>query len=164
MSINSISGGAQAISSNVKGNCNPCTGCGDCGNPKITTLASMLKNASRANEVKNPEELFKKMSLEAGGDGTKITKEQLQTLEEKLAKEGHNPKMIQDLIANFDKISNGKDSITSDDVKKAIENGTLKPPHKKDDKDDTKAPNINDYQDPSTITKEQLNPPIDIRV
>jgi len=161
MSINSISAGSQAILSNVKGNCNPCTGCGDCGNPKITTLASMLKNASK---VKDPEELFKKMSLEAGGDGTKINKEQLQTLEAKLAKEGHNTGMIKDLIANFDKIANGKDSITSDDVKTAIQNGTLKPPHKKDAKDDTKAPNINDYQDPSTITKEQLNPPIDIRV
>ncbi|MEI8377970.1 MAG: hypothetical protein WCF95_05470 [bacterium] len=159
--VNGISGASgQAIGGVAKGNCSPCTGCGDCGNPKITTLAQMLKDT---NAMKKPEELFKQLSLQAGGDGTAVTKDQLQTLLDKLTKDGKDPKMIQDLIANFDKIANGKDSITAADVKAAVQNGILKPPHRngevKPDGDDNKG-----FQDPSTITKEQLEPPIDLRV
>ena len=156
--VNGISGSGQTSANSIKGNCNPCTGCGDCGNPKIQTLSQILKNS---NAMKKPEELFKQMSLEAGGDGTKVNKEQLQTLEAKLAKEGKNTDMIKDLIANFDKIANGKDSITADDLKTAMENGILKPPHKKDN---AKSHNTNEIQNPSTVTKEQLESPIDIRV
>lgn len=154
--VNSIGGGASSISfGGSKGNCNPCTGCGDCGKPK-TSSSSQPSGILNVNGPKSPEEMFRQMSLDVGGDGTKVTKDQLQALSDKLVKEGKNNKMITDLISNFDKISNGNDSITSADIKTAIQNGVLKPPARPD--------NRNDFQDPGTVTKDQLQPPIDLRV
>ena len=152
--VNGIGGNAQSQISFSKGNCNPCTGCGDCGKPKTQTGQTLLNPTVKG--PKKPEDLFRQLSLDAGGDGTKVTKEQLQTLVDKLAKDGKDTNMIKDLITNFDKISNGNTSITSDNIKSALQNGILKPPAKPDAR--------NNFQDPSTITKNQLEPPIDLRV
>ena len=155
--VNGITSGGQAgqaITGFGKGNCNPCTGCGDCGKPKTQTSQALLNPTIKG--PKKPEEMFRQLSLDAGGDGTKVTKDQLQTLADKLAKDGKDTTMIKDLITNFDKISNGNTSITSNDIKSAIQNGVLKPPSKPNGR--------NDFQDPSTVTKNQLEPPIDLRV
>jgi len=119
-------------------------------------------NLAMPQKMKSPEEMFKQMSLEAGGDGTKITKEQLESLIEKKSSEGKDLGPLKDLLENFDTISNGNNSITAKDIDTAIQNGTLKPP--KGPNGQPPADSRSDFQNPSTITKNQLEPPIDIRV
>lgn len=106
-----------------------------------------------------PEEMFQKMSLDAGGDGNSISKEQLQSLISKLSKDGKDAKPLQDMLSNFDKISSDGKSITADDMKTAMQKGVLTPPEKPNN-----AGGRYDFQDPSTITKDQLEPPIDLKV
>ena len=89
-------------------------------------IQQMMKNHK-------PGDMFKQMSLDAGGDGSSITKQQLEDLSKKAQADGKDTKMLDDLAKNFDKISNGKDSdgnsvIKADDIEKAMKNGTLKPP------------------------------------
>lgn len=69
-----------------------------------------------------PEEMFKRLSLEMGGDGKTITKKQLDDYINSAAsgkiKVGE-PKLtaLKMMQKNWDTISNGKDSITVDDLK-----------------------------------------------
>lgn len=69
-----------------------------------------------------PDEMFKKLSLEMGGDGKTITKKQLNDYI-KSASSGKikigEPKLtaLKMMQKNWDTISNGKDSITLDDLK-----------------------------------------------
>jgi|GEM_PF-4133792 len=83
---------------------------------------------------KSPEDMFKQLSKDAGGDGTSITKDQLQAYVTKLKEEGKDAKPLDDILSNFDEISNGSDSITASDIDTAMKNGTLKAPEKPDAK------------------------------
>lgn len=106
-----------------------------------------------------PEEMFKKMSTEAGGDGSSITKDQLQSLIKKMTDDGKDTKPLEDMLSNFDKISGDGKTITASDMKTAMEKGVMTPPPKPD--------NVSgryNFQDPSTITKDQITPPIDIKI
>lgn len=127
-------------------------------------VSNISENTQTANfqsiqKPPKPEEMFKKMSTEAGGDGNSITKEQLQSLISKMTEEGKDTKPIQDMLSNFDKISNDGKTITASDMKTAMEKGVMTPPSKPDN-----AGGRYDFQNPNTITKEQLTPPIDIKV
>jgi len=102
-----------------------------------STSTAMLQGMSR----KSPEEMFKQLSTDAGGDGTSITKDQLQTYIDKLKSEGKDAKPLDDILSNFDTISNGSDSITSSDIDTAMKNGTLKPPEKPDSESNTSTTN-----------------------
>lgn len=71
------------------------------------------------------KEMFKRLSLEMGGDGTKITKKQLDSYIEK-AKSGSikiskkKLKALEQLQANWDTISGKQDNITEGDLAKYI--------------------------------------------
>lgn len=70
----------------------------------------------------NLEEVFKELSYELGGDGKSIDKK---ALDEYVAKadsgdikvDKHKLKALKDIQKHWDEISNGKDSITYDDIK-----------------------------------------------
>ncbi len=98
---------------------------GSSGGFDISSLQELMK--SKATEM------FSNLSKEAGGDGTSISKDQLQSLIDKNKKEGKDTKPLEDIVSNFDKISTSKDSngnsiIKADDMDNAMKNGTLKPP------------------------------------
>ncbi|MEI7474314.1 MAG: EF-hand domain-containing protein [bacterium] len=123
--------------------------------PDMQMIQQMMKNHK-------PEDMFKQMSLDAGGDGKTISKDQLENLAKKIKDSGKGEsKEIDGLISNFDKISNGNDKITSKDIEKAVKNGTLKPPKPPEG---FSGMGRMDFQDPSTITKSQLEFPIDISI
>lgn len=73
----------------------------------------------------SPKEMFKHLSLEMGGDGTKITKDQLDNYIKK-AKSGaikisaKKLRALEQLQNNWDTISGKKDSITEGDLEKYI--------------------------------------------
>lgn len=75
-----------------------------------------------------PEQMFQKMSLDAGGDGSSVTKDQLQTLVDNASAQGMDTTEFEALISKFDEISGGDSSITFKDLNSAIENGTLDKP------------------------------------
>jgi len=92
----------------------------------VTLLQDLLK-------TQKSQEMFAKLSKEAGGDGTTITKDQLQDLIDKKKEAGEKTGFLEDMMANFDKISTSKDSsgnatITSSDLDAAMKNGTMKKP------------------------------------
>lgn len=125
------------------------------------------------------EEMFKNLSLEMGGDGSKITKSQLDAYIKK-AESGSikiskaKLKALKKLQANWDQISKGKDSVTYSDLKDfpvLLANaviGDFEDPDKEDKKDksdnsDEYKLNINDYlkkafdiSDANEITKSEL--------
>lgn len=85
----------------------------------LTTLLKQISSKAQNSD----DELFKKLSEDVGGDGKTITKQQL---EDYIAKVESNASVTEDkgklgflkqLDKNWDKISNGSDSITSADLK-----------------------------------------------
>lgn len=95
-----------------------------------STQSSITTTMIQGMTRKNPEDMFKQLSTDAGGDGTSITKDQLQTYVDKLKEEGKDTKPLDDILSNFDKISGGNDKIISSDIDTAMKNGTLKAPEK----------------------------------
>ena len=92
----------------------------------ITSTQDLLR-------TKKNEEMFAKVSKEAGGDGTTVTKDQLQELIDKKQKAGEQTGFLEDMLSKFDKISTSKNSegtatITSSDLDTAMKNGTMKKP------------------------------------
>lgn len=96
----------------------------------------MIKNISagliqtyinfRSKTKLTPEEMFKMLSLELGGDGEKITKKQLDDYIKK-AESGQfknvsekKISLLRELQKNWDTISNGKDNITLADFEKYL--------------------------------------------
>ena len=104
----------------------------------------------------SPEDMFKQLSTDAGGDGTTISKDQLQSLIDKKSEDGEDTSALEDMLDNFDEISSDGSSITASDLDTAMKNGVLKKP----DEDGNRF----NFQDPSTITSSQLESPIDISV
>jgi len=95
-----------------------------------TSDISMMPDSMKTKRL---EEVFKQMSLDAGSDGTTISKDQLQTLIDKAKKDGKDTKSLEDIMKNFDKVATSKDAngtavITSSDLEAAMQNGTLKAP------------------------------------
>ncbi|MDD3012678.1 MAG: hypothetical protein PHC34_03135 [Candidatus Gastranaerophilales bacterium] len=91
--------------------------------------ASQVQQAYRKQP--SAEEMFKKLTEEVGGDGTSITKDDLNSYISELESDStSNDKgklgFLKQLASNFDKVSGGKDSITADDLKSGME--YLKPP------------------------------------
>lgn len=102
----------------------------------------------------DPTEMFKDLANKVGADENGITKDDLTTYLKKLQEEGkgdsREAKMISNLVEDFDNVSGGTDTITADSLQKAMQN--------------RKPPSRFDFQDPSTVTSDQLKSPIDIRV
>jgi|GEM_PF-4198228 len=107
-----------------------------------------------AGKPPSASEVFSDLSSKVGADSTGITKDQLETYLEKLQANGQGDseesKHISDLIEDFDSASGGTDKITADSLQTLFES--------------KKSSMSTDIQDPSTITSDQLQPPIDIRV
>lgn len=92
----------------------------------VSGLSTSLINAYRLFQSTNSlstKDMFKGLSLDVGGDGAKITKKQL----DQYIKDAESGKTkvssdkldaVKYMQENWDKISNGKDSITADDMKK----------------------------------------------
>jgi hypothetical protein len=129
-----------------------------------TTSTTSTTAATKHRQPPSAADMLSHISQEAGGDGKTITKDQLQSLIDKAKKDGKDPKMLEDLMSNFDKISSDGKSITASDLEKAMKNGTLQPPGKPPEGKEGAANSRNDYQDPTTVTDDQLESPIDIRV
>lgn len=95
----------------------------------LTLMQELMK-------TKKSEDMFAKLSKELGSDGTTITKDQLESAIESKKEAGEPTGFLEDMLANFDKISTGSDSegnavITSSDLDTAMKNGTMpKPPEK----------------------------------
>ena len=118
-----------------------------------SNMVTMMQGMPR----KSPEEMFKQLSTDAGGDGTSITKDQLQSYVDKLKEEGKDTKPLDDMLSNFDKISNGSDKITSSDVDTAMKNGTLKAPEKPGaQKSDSSTGKSSSTSDSSAPSEQQL--------
>ena len=105
---------------------------------------------------KDAADMFGDLSQKVGADDSGITKDDLQSYLEKLQKEGNGDgkeaEMISNLIEDFDNASGGTDCITSDSLQKAFQS-----------KRQSGAMN-REPQDPATITVDQLQSPIDIRI
>lgn len=111
------------------------------------------------------EDMFKKLSQDVGGDGKNITKDQLESYIKELESSYNSSKdkgewgFLKQLDSNWDKISGGNDSITADNLKSNMD--LLRPPKGQGGPPQGER---HDWQDPSTISSDQLEPPIDIRV
>ena len=103
----------------------------------IGSIDSQQSYVSQSEQTKkkppSAEDMFNKLTQDVGGDGKTITKDQLESSIKKLESDSstssadkHKLGFLKQLNANFDKISNGSDSITSDDLKKGKD--YLKPP------------------------------------
>ena len=99
------------------------------------SLTTLLKQISAKSQ--NPEDdMFQKLSKDVGGDGKTITKTQLEdyiaSLKSDTSGTADKGKLgfLEQLDKNWDKVSNGKDSITSADLKAG--KSYLKPPSKTD--------------------------------
>ena len=85
-------------------------------------LYSLLTQSDSSSQLTSSE-MFKKLTEEVGGDGKTITKDQLETYISKVESDtsGTEDKgklgFLKQLDKNWDKISNGSDSITSADLK-----------------------------------------------
>ena len=91
----------------------------------VSGLSTSLINAYnvfQSTKTLSTADMFKSLSLELGGDGTKITKDQLNTYI-KNAESGSTKvsddtlSALKNLQTNWDTISGGEDSITADDMK-----------------------------------------------
>jgi len=69
---------------------------------------------------------------------------------------------IQNLVNNFDQISSDGKTITASDLQSAFQNGIIGP-HQSGSAG-TGSSNSGEWQDPRTVTPDQLQPPIDISV
>lgn len=74
------------------------------------------------------EEMFSKLSLDAGGDGTSITKDQLQSFINTAKEKGMDTTDFESLLSKFDEVSGGSNSITFESLDAAVQNGTLEKP------------------------------------
>lgn len=120
---------------------------------------AQYSSLAKRPEPPSAEDLFSRISQDVGGDGQKITKEQLTSAIKKMEEDGGDAKkleMLKKLAENFNNIAGDDGELTVDELKKDME--AHKPP--KQGSSSTEA----DWQDPSTITKDQLEPPIDIKV
>ena len=96
---------------------------------------------------------------------TGITEDQLknylQQLESSSTGDSRKSGFVQNLINNFDEISSdGGNTITATDLQNALQNGILAPSGTAG----TGTTGSWNVQDPSTVSKDQLTPPIDISV
>ena len=115
--------------------------------------------AQGGSQAKSPADMFSDLSTKVGADDSGITKDELESYLEKLKENGQSDskeaELISKLIENFDNVSAGTDSITSESLQSSFQ---------------SLFSNQNDvnsrynWQDPSTITSDQLESPIDIRV
>ena len=115
------------------------------------------------------EDMFKKLSQDLGLDSetTSITKDQLEEYIEKLqsgASTEDKGKLgfLKQLAENFDKITGEDGEVSATDLTNNIE--MLKPPEKPEMSSGISMNFNTEWMDPSDITKEQLEPPIDLLV
>lgn len=127
------------------------------GGTDTITASSMQKGmeAMRPHGGNPPKDMFSDLSEKVGADGNGITKENLEAYLKKLQEEGSSDSketdLISKLIKDFDKISGGESTITAESLQNDFQNRFA-------------SGSRNEWQDPSTITSSQLEPPIDIRV
>jgi len=96
--------------------------------------------------------MFSKLSSNIGSDDDSISIDELEEYLEKIKNNGSETKetkLVSKLIEDFDSISEGTGSITADNIQNLFFNQS-NPRYQ--------------WQDPSTITSDQLQPPIDIKV
>lgn len=109
-------------------------------------------------------DMFSDLSDKVGADDSGITKDDLESYLEELKSTGsasdQEIEMISDLIENFDEVSDGTDVISADSLSTYVENKM------KNDSSNASIQTVVDLepQDPSTVTSEQLQSPIDIRI
>lgn len=105
---------------------------------------------------KDPADMFSDLSKKVGADDSGITEDDLQSYLQKLQEEGKGDskeaELISNLIEDFDNASGGTDTITSNSLQKAFQSKMQE------------RGLMNEPQDPSTITSDQLQSPIDIWV
>lgn len=98
-------------------------------------------------------DIFSSLSSKVGADENGITKDQLESyLEELKSSDSSDSKeidLVSKLIEDFDNASGGTDYITADSLQAAFESASN---------------SRQDWQDPSTVTSDQLQSPIDIKV
>jgi Ca2+-binding EF-hand superfamily protein len=88
-----------------------------------TNSYATTTSSSTTNKSKSASEIFNQLSEEVGGDGKTVTKSQLESyisnLESDTSNSSNKRKLgfLKQLDKNWDKISNGSDSITADDIK-----------------------------------------------
>jgi hypothetical protein len=100
----------------------------------------------------DPSKMFEDLSTKVGASSSGITEEDLQTYLEKLQANSGDSKeieMISKLIEDFDTLSGDSETITASSMQSGMQ---------------TMFNSRMQWQDPSTITSDQLQPPIDLRV
>lgn len=122
---------------------------------------------------KRMEDMFSDLSKSVGGDGTSISKDELQKAIQDAQSQGDTKKatMLSKMLDNFDQLSGGNDTITADSLKNAMK--TMRKGFSKATQDTTTKGNcipcINcgscgKTQDIKSITSDQLKSSIDIKV
>jgi len=131
----------------------------------VAQMQSQTQQAGR--KPPSAEDMFSKLSADVGGDGTTVSKDQLDELISKLESSDSSSEdqkklgFLKQLQSSWDTISGGEDSITVDDISSNME--ALKPPQGGPPPQGMSGSKMN-WQDPSSITADQLESPIDIRV
>jgi len=127
----------------------------------LKTGMDYLKPPSKGRETGAPpsaSNVFSDLLKNISSDDEEITKSELEDYLKKLQDNGNDnskeAQLVSKMINNFDSISGGTDSITSSSFQSSFSSLFSQ------GSNDTKY----NWQDPSTITSEQLQFPIDIRV
>jgi len=131
---------------------------------EIQMSTQSMQRPPRPERPPKSDDAFKQLSLDAGGDGKSISKNQLQSLIDEAQENGKDTGDLESLLSNFDKISNGSEKISLTNFDTAIENGILSIPNKNSENNGLTFSRRYNFQDPYTITASQLEPPIDLRV
>jgi hypothetical protein len=95
--------------------------------------------------------MFDELSSKIGSDDDSISIDELEEYLEKIKNNGsetNETKLVSKLIEDFDSISEGTGAITADNIQNLFNQSNPR----------------YQWQDPSTITSDQLQPPIDIKV
>lgn len=160
-----------------------------------TSTFSMSQLQQTAKKPPSAEDMFSRLTEDVGGDGSTITKDQLDSYIESLGSSDSEDKgklgFLKQLQSNWDEISGGEDSISVDDLENGMD--LLKPPQGgpppmgamgsasgvssisdlnstllesllSNNSDSSSSYSLYNWQDPSTVTKEQLQSPINLLI
>ena len=118
-------------------------------------MESMKPQRGAKGAPPDPSQMFNDLSKKVGAGDDGITKDDLESYLKKLQKNGGDNKeteLVSKLLKDFDNISGGTDTITADSLQKTFQSRMQHSGFGREP------------QDPSTITSDQLQPPIDITV
>ncbi len=131
-----------------------------------------MQQQFRMGQKPKPEDMFSNILKDCESAGIDVsnglTKEALEKLKEQIENGGDADKgklgAINDFLDKFDSISSDGKTISESDFVKAFENGILQPPKGGHRPPLEQSSNIDNIQDPQTITSDQLLSPIDITI